>query len=71
MGVLTTSGSLSRVLGPIGISNVYQSEGLYYTTGGIAVVLLIALIFTLIAYKRLVPEPSKTSLDKYDKEDLP
>ena len=53
MGLLTTSGSLSRALGPMCIAITYQSYGLYYTTGSVAIALTLALLVTLTAFRRL------------------
>ena len=54
-GILTTSGSLSRVVGPIVISLVYEKVGIYASTGIVCGLLTIALVITSVAYKRLVP----------------
>lgn len=53
MGVLTMSGSLSRVLGPIFVSFVYQSYGVGWTNGSVLLVLGAAFVLNLVAYKRL------------------
>ena len=60
MALLTMSGGLSRVIGPICISTVYQSLGLYYTIGGICVALVVALMLTIVAYPRMTPPPPPT-----------
>ena len=57
-GVITTSGSLSRVVGPIAMSSIYQLFGLYASTGFVAGLLLLAMVITLVAYKRLSPPPT-------------
>ena len=53
MGILTTSGSLSRVIGPIGVSFVYQAFGTYFTFGGICAILSLALLAGVLAYPQL------------------
>lgn len=57
MGVLTTSGSLSRVLGPICASQIYQHYGTYWLFSTVLVFLLIGLGLASIFYKRLTTEP--------------
>ena len=53
MGILTTSGSLARVIGPIGVSFVYQGFGTYFTFGGICTILTLALLAGVLSYKHL------------------
>ena len=53
MGILTTSGSLARVIGPIGVSFVYQAFGTYFTFGGICTILTLALLAGVLSYKHL------------------
>ena len=53
MGILTTSGSLSRVIGPVGVSYVYQAYGTYFTFGGVCTILTMALLAGVLSYPRL------------------
>ena len=55
MGLLTAAGSLARVLGPLMVSYVYNGYGLYVTYGLIMASMIIALILTVLFYKRMVP----------------
>jgi len=64
MGLLTTSGSLARVVGPILISFIYKKYGTWFTFGIITSSLLISLILTLISYKRLGPKESGVTNQK-------
>jgi len=56
MGLLTTSGSLSRVVGPIGLAVLYQNVGIYYSVGTVAIALCLSLMVTVINYDRLAPK---------------
>ena len=61
MGIFTTCGGLSRVIGPIGTSTIYQHYGTYATYGAILVVLAIALIMASISFKSFkMREPAKS-----------
>ena len=53
MGILTTSGSLARVIGPIGVSFVYQAFGTYFTFGGICTILTLALLAGVLSYPHM------------------
>ena len=53
MGILTTSGSFARVIGPIGVSFVYQRFGTYFTFGGICTILTLALLAGVLSYPHL------------------
>ena len=53
MGILTTSGALSRVIGPIGVAYVYQAYGTYYTFGGICIILTLSMLTAVLSYRRL------------------
>ena len=55
MGALTAAGSLSRVLGPIFVTFVYQELGTYFTFGLVTLSMVITLITTLVLWRRLVP----------------
>ena len=55
MGILTSSGSLARVMGPLVVSYVYEGFGLYATYGLILGSMILSLILTVGFYKRLVP----------------
>ena len=54
-GVLTGTGSLARVMGPIFVSYVYTYYGTYWTFGILEVGMILALIELIVMYPRLVP----------------
>jgi ceroid-lipofuscinosis MFS transporter 7 len=56
LGLLTTAGSLARVVGPIFVAFIYRSYGTWLTFGIISAVLFVAMLLTLVSYKRLVPK---------------
>ena len=53
MGILTTSGALSRVIGPIGVAYVYQAYGTYWTFGAICTILTLSMLTAVLSYRRL------------------
>ena len=55
MGVLTGSGSLARVIGPIFFTRLYQEQGTYVTMSVVAGTLAISLLLFIFNYKRFVP----------------
>lgn len=55
MGLLTSSGSLSRFVGPIFVSYLYTAKGPLWTFGTLFSLLLLVLIQNIIFYKRLAP----------------
>ena len=55
MGVLTTSGSLARVIGPVFVSYIYQEFGTWLLFGIVAASLGFSFIITTLAYRQLVP----------------
>ena len=55
MGVLTGSGSLARVIGPIFFTRLYQEQGTYVTMSVVAGTLVISLLLFIFTYKRFVP----------------
>uniref|UniRef100_A0A2P2I225 Major facilitator superfamily domain-containing protein 8-like n=1 Tax=Hirondellea gigas TaxID=1518452 RepID=A0A2P2I225_9CRUS len=55
MGVLTSTGSLSRMSGPIFVTLIYSNYGTRWTFGALTAVLIISMILSVIFYKRLVP----------------
>ena len=52
MGVFTTCGGLSRVIGPIGTSSLYQHYGTYAVYGAIIGILIVALIMAIVSFKK-------------------
>ncbi|BFZ24552.1 hypothetical protein BsWGS_27591 [Bradybaena similaris] len=66
MGWLTASGSLARVLGPIYVSQVYNSFGPQITFGSCCGFIALTIVFYLIVFRRLVPFSFKDeSLTQY------
>ena len=57
MGIFTTCGGLSRVIGPIGTSSLYQHYGTYAVYGAIIGILVIALIMAIVSFKRFKVRP--------------
>ena len=55
MGLLSSFGSLSRVLGPIAVSYIYTNYGTYIVIGLMCASMVVALVLTLIFYKKLIP----------------
>ncbi len=55
MGALTASGSFARVMGPVMVTYIYNYLGVYATIGTIEVLMVVAMITTIIFWKRLVP----------------
>ncbi|KAH9488155.1 Major facilitator super domain-containing protein 8 [Bulinus truncatus] len=55
MGWLTASGSLARTVGPIYVSQVYDSYGPQITFGSCCGFIVATICFYLIVFKRLVP----------------
>ncbi|KAF2354785.1 Major facilitator superfamily [Trinorchestia longiramus] len=55
MGLMTSTGSLSRMSGPIFVTWIYSSYGTRWTFGILTVILVGSLILSLVFYKRLVP----------------
>ena len=51
MGIFTTCGGLSRVIGPIGTSSLYQHKGLYAVYFAILGILAIAMIMAMVSFK--------------------
>ena len=55
MGVLTSTGSLSRGTGPVFVSYMYTSLGTRWTFGTLFFVISGALLIILLLYRRLLP----------------
>ena len=55
MGFLTAAGSLARICGPVFVSEIYKEFGTYWTYGLTAISLALAIVGTLLTYKRLIP----------------
>ena len=54
--MLTLCGSLSRVVGPIAVSYVYEKLGTYWSYGIVIVALSFSLLLVLITYPKLKPK---------------
>ena len=52
-GILATSSSLAKIIGPIGVSYVYETFGTYAIFGGISVILGIALFDAILLYPQV------------------
>ena len=55
MGLLTTSGSLARVVGPVFVSFIYQEFGTWALFGIVTASLGLSFVITTLAYRQLVP----------------
>ena len=55
MGILTSAGSFARFIGPIFVTSIYNAYGPYLTIGLVVVSLALALISSILFYRRLVP----------------
>lgn len=55
MGWLTASGSLARTVGPVYVSQVYDSFGPQITFGSCCGLIALTLVFYLVVFRRLVP----------------
>ncbi|CAL1526824.1 unnamed protein product [Lymnaea stagnalis] len=59
MGWLTASGSLARTVGPVYVSQVYDSFGPQVTFGSCCGFIVVTIVFYLLIFRRLVPFASK------------
>ena len=55
MGILTSAGSFARFVGPIFVTSIYNKFGPYLTIGLVVISLTLALISSILFYRRLVP----------------
>ncbi|XP_065360293.1 major facilitator superfamily domain-containing protein 8 isoform X1 [Calliphora vicina] len=55
MGLMTGSGCLSRVFGPVFVGSIYTRLGTYWTFGITTIMMLFSMIWLLIERKRLIP----------------
>lgn len=56
MGLLTGSGCLSRVMGPVFVTYIYTEYGTIVTFGLTTVMMLACLLWLLVFNKRLIPQ---------------
>ena len=71
MGLLTGSGCLSRVLGPIFVAQIYTNLGTYYTFGITGLMMTLAMIWLLLFDKRLIPPiPNNNNNNKIQNHDV-
>lgn len=54
-GIYLAGGSLSRILSPIYLNNMYASYGTWATSGSILVLLLITIAFNSFHFPHLIP----------------
>ncbi|XP_037806289.1 major facilitator superfamily domain-containing protein 8 isoform X1 [Lucilia sericata] len=69
MGLMTGSGCLSRVFGPVFVGSIYTRLGTYWTFGITAIMMLFSMIWLLIEKKRLIP-PTFESTEPVELKDL-
>ena len=55
VGLMTTFGSLARVIGPIIVTTTYTSVGTYLALGIVAGSMVVTLLMNLSVYDRMVP----------------
>ncbi|XP_030373416.1 major facilitator superfamily domain-containing protein 8 isoform X2 [Scaptodrosophila lebanonensis] len=72
MGLMTGSGCLSRVLGPVFVGSIYTRLGTYWTFGVTSVMMLISMFWLLGTNKLLIPphidKPAHVELQDLNKE---
>ena len=61
MGLLSASGSLARVSGPLFVGWIYREYGTYWTMGLPLLGLVVGLVLMIYAYKRLIPYVQRIS----------
>ena len=64
MGLLSASGSLARVSGPLFVGWIYSTQGTYWTMVLPMFGLIIGLALMLYAYKRLIPYVRRLALQR-------
>ncbi|XP_023299589.2 major facilitator superfamily domain-containing protein 8 isoform X1 [Lucilia cuprina] len=69
MGLMTGSGCLSRVFGPVFVGSIYTRLGTYWTFGITAIMMLFSMIWLMIEKKRLIP-PTFESTEPVELKDL-
>nr|CAI5855689.1 unnamed protein product [Callosobruchus analis] len=67
MGLITGSGCLSRVMGPIFVTYIYEEYGTYWTFGTTTSIMALCTIWLLVFQKQLQPVEPKAP-DEEDKE---
>ena len=55
MGLMTGSGCLSRVMGPVFVTHIYEEFGTVWTFGLTAVMMVLCLLWLLYFNKTLIP----------------
>ena len=65
MGILTTFGSLARVVGPLMFSWLYNNYGTYATFGTLVGALACATIICCAFYKRFLPTLQDKDMKKF------
>ena len=70
MGLLSAFGGLSRVLGPIFVSYIYTYYGTYLTAAIMAGSMVLALVSSLLVYKKLVPLQFEASKPKDEPDEV-
>ncbi|XP_037937280.1 major facilitator superfamily domain-containing protein 8 isoform X2 [Teleopsis dalmanni] len=55
MGLMTGSGCLSRVMGPVFVGSIYTRLGTYWTFGFTSIMMLVSMIWLLFSNNRLIP----------------
>ena len=64
MGILTATGSLARICGPVFVSEIYKEFGTYWTYGTTAGSFVAAALVTLLTWKRLIPIQKRIQMEK-------
>lgn len=63
MGLMTGSGCLSRVLGPVFVGFIYTRLGTYWTFGFTSILILITMTWILIFRNRLIPPKYEKAIE--------
>jgi len=69
MGLLTATGSLARICGPIFVSYIYELWGTYWTMGICSVTLFAPMVLSIVFYKRLIPIETRLALEAEEETD--
>ncbi|XP_055379060.1 major facilitator superfamily domain-containing protein 8 isoform X1 [Condylostylus longicornis] len=63
MGLMTGSGCLSRVMGPVFVGYIYTRLGTYWTFGTTGVMMLVSMIWLHLFRKRLIPPKYEKNIE--------
>ncbi|XP_061387994.1 major facilitator superfamily domain-containing protein 8 [Musca vetustissima] len=70
MGLMTGSGCLSRVLGPVFVGSIYTRWGTFWTFGLTSIMMLVSMIWLLLSRNCLIPPIIVDARDPLELKDL-